>query len=241
MKNDVHGLSLNAQSVQLTEHLQKSVFRKSNHKNYIFLDIDISMIMCNTYASSYWQRRLYLLCRGAILRSSKWCKTFYNDAINRWKWTTTLLGRLRTFGQSDLSKSKLNSYAIYNTTNTFLCTPKTRTREGPFNIYQIIGQVHWHTGHILYFLVYPRMASRFSKIYFLNSSWTGRIHFFTQTIRFFFCSTVYSINSIVGQIDILKKGKNAPAHQSDKYWTVPEKKCTKNATDLFQSTDMIGD
>jgi adenylylsulfate kinase-like enzyme len=41
-KSDVHGLSLNAQSGQLTEHLHKSVFRKSNYKSYIFLDIDIS-------------------------------------------------------------------------------------------------------------------------------------------------------------------------------------------------------
>jgi hypothetical protein len=32
--------------------------------------------LCNTYASSYWQRRLHLLYRGAILRSSKWYSSF---------------------------------------------------------------------------------------------------------------------------------------------------------------------
>jgi hypothetical protein len=52
---------------------------------------------------------------------------------------TTFPGRLHTFGRSDLSKSTTNSYAIYNTTNK----PKARTHEGPLNIYQIIGPVHW--------------------------------------------------------------------------------------------------
>jgi hypothetical protein len=56
----------------------------------------------------------------------------YNDSTNRCKWTTTFPGRLHTFGRSDLSKSTPNSYAIYNTTNK----PKTRTHEGPFNIYR---------------------------------------------------------------------------------------------------------
>ena len=42
-KNEVHGLSLKAQSVQLMEHLQKYIVRRSNHKNYSFLGIDISM------------------------------------------------------------------------------------------------------------------------------------------------------------------------------------------------------
>jgi hypothetical protein len=37
---------LNAQSVQLTEHLQKYVFRKSNYKSYIFLDIDNAGYIC---------------------------------------------------------------------------------------------------------------------------------------------------------------------------------------------------
>jgi len=109
----------------------------------------------------------------------QWC----NKSV---KMDHSLLGRLRTVGKSDLSKSKLNSYAIYNTTNTFLCTPKTRTHEGPFNIYQIIGQVHWHTGHILFFLYTPAWQVDSLRFFFLNSSWTGRIQFFTQTIRFFF-------------------------------------------------------
>ena len=129
---------------------------------------------CNTHVSSYWQRRLYLLCRGAIFRSSKWCKTIYNDATNRCKWTTTFPGRLHTFGRSDFSKSTPNSYAIYNTTNK----PKTSTHEGPFNIYQIIGAVHWHTGHILLFLYAPA-----GQVDCLNYTWTGHIHlFFTQTL-----------------------------------------------------------
>jgi hypothetical protein len=147
-----------------------------------------STFLCNTYASSYWQRRLYLLCRGAIFRSSKWCKTIYNDATNRCKSTTTFLGRLYTFGRSDLSKSTPNSYAIYNTTNK----PKTRTHEGPFNIYKIIEPVHWHTGHIPFFLYTLAGQVDFLRFFFLNSSWTGHIHFFTQTISFLllFCSTV---------------------------------------------------
>ena len=37
---------MNAQSVQLTEHLQKYVFRKSNYKSYIFLDIDNAGYIC---------------------------------------------------------------------------------------------------------------------------------------------------------------------------------------------------
>jgi hypothetical protein len=45
-KSDVHGLSLNAQSVQLTELLQKYVFRNSNYKSYIFLDIDNAGYIC---------------------------------------------------------------------------------------------------------------------------------------------------------------------------------------------------
>ena len=49
---------------------------------------------------------------------------------------------------------------IYNTANK----PKTRTHEGPFNIYQIIGPVHY-TGHILFFLHTPA-----GQVYFLNSS-----------------------------------------------------------------------
>ena len=88
--------------------------------------------------------------------------------INWCKWTTTLPGRLL-----DLSKSTPNSYAIYNTTNK----PKTRTHKGPFSIYQIIGPVHWYTGHILFFLYTPA-----GQVDFLNSSWTGHIHFFTQTL-----------------------------------------------------------
>jgi hypothetical protein len=76
--------------------------------------------------------------------------------INWCKWTTTLPGRLL-----DLSKSTPNSYAIYNTTNKL----KTRTHKGPFSIYQIIGPVHWYTGHILFFLYTPA-----GQVDFLNSS-----------------------------------------------------------------------
>jgi hypothetical protein len=78
-------------------------------------------------------------------------------------------------------------FTIYNTTNK----PKTRTHEEPFNIYQITGPVHWHTGHILFFLYTPAGQVYFLRFFFLNSSWTGHLHFFTQTISvFFFCSTV---------------------------------------------------
>ena len=88
-----------------------------------------------------------------------------NDATNRCKWTTTFPGRLHTFGRSDLSKSTPNSYAIYNTTNK----PKTRTHLGTCNIYQIIGPLHWHTGHILFFLYTPAGQVDFLRFFFLNS------------------------------------------------------------------------
>jgi hypothetical protein len=35
--------------------------------------------------------------------------------------------------------------------------------------------VHWHTGHILFFLHTPA-----GQVYFLNSSWTGHKHFFSR-------------------------------------------------------------
>ena len=82
-----------------------------------------STFPCNTYPISHWQRRLYLLCRDAHFRSSKWCITIYNDAAHVYKWTTTLPGILRNFGRIDLPKSTPNSCAIYNTTNK----QKTRT------------------------------------------------------------------------------------------------------------------
>jgi hypothetical protein len=93
--------------------------RTKNQELYFCL---ASTFLCNTYPISYWQRRLYLLCRDADLRSSKWCKTIYNDAKHLCKWTTTLPGRLRNFGRIDLPKSTPNSWAIYKTTNK----PKTR-------------------------------------------------------------------------------------------------------------------
>ena len=43
-------------------------------------------------------------------------------------------------------------FTIYYTLNK----PKTRKHEESFNIYQIIGPVHWHTGHILFFLYTPQ-------------------------------------------------------------------------------------
>ena len=42
-KSEVPELTWKPQSVQLMEHLQKYIVLKSNHKNYIFLGIDISM------------------------------------------------------------------------------------------------------------------------------------------------------------------------------------------------------
>ena len=114
-----------------------------------------------------------------------------NDATNRCKWTTTFPGRLHTFGRSDLSKSTPNSYANYNTTNK----QKIRTHAGPFNIYQIIGPLHWHTGHILFFLVYARRASRISKMFFSKFllNWTHTFFSHKQLVFcwfFLLCSTV---------------------------------------------------
>jgi hypothetical protein len=82
-----------------------------------------STFPCNTYPISYWQRRLYLICRDADFRSSKYCKTIYNDATHLCKWTTTLPGKMHNFGRIEIQKSTPNSRAIYNTTNK----PKTRT------------------------------------------------------------------------------------------------------------------
>jgi hypothetical protein len=48
--------------------------------------------------------------------------------------------------------------------------PKTRTHEGSFNIYQIIGPVYWHTGNILFFLHTPAEQVDFLRIIFLNFS-----------------------------------------------------------------------
>jgi hypothetical protein len=127
----------------------------------------------------------------------------------------------------------------------------TRTHEGPFNIYQIIGPVHWHTGHILFFLYTPAGQVDFLRIFFLNFSWTGHIHFFTQTISVFFLALFNS--SVDWALSLFYKSncwanryfeegkKNAPVHQSDKFWTVPEKKCSKNATDLFQNSSWTYD
>jgi hypothetical protein len=124
-----------------------SIIRKSNHKNVFYW---ASTFPCNTYLKSYWQRRLYLLCRGADFRSryailvqskhiGNMCMRLRNagkgessptlfpcfapNTTNLCKWTTTLLGRLRNFGRIYLPKSTPNNCAIYNTTNK----PKTRT------------------------------------------------------------------------------------------------------------------
>jgi hypothetical protein len=56
----------------------KNIYRNLSFANRTTRTIFLwtSTFPCNTYASNYWQRRLYLLCRGAIFRSSKWCKQF---------------------------------------------------------------------------------------------------------------------------------------------------------------------
>jgi hypothetical protein len=117
---------------------------------------------------------------------------------------TTLPGRLL-----DLSKSTPNSYAIYNTTNK----PKTRTHEGPFNIYQIIGPVHWHTGHILFFsCIRPQGKYIFWTLFFRDCSifirLMGRCIFFYLIQNIYLPSNwIYRINLRPSQLNCWTKQK----------------------------------
>jgi hypothetical protein len=100
----------------------------------------------------------------------------------------------------------------------------------------------------------PAEQVDFLRIIFLNFSWTGHIHFFTQTISVFFFFALFN-SSIDWALSLFYKFNcwtnkyfqeektNAPAHQSDKYWSVPEKSVKKMQQTCFRILveHMIGD